>query len=82
MPACGDLLKTFPRKGLKSSSSAPAPAPALEDVLLAAEAIPPPTRLIEPGVVSSGRVGVGASLTILLVAKRAARASEGLLKVN
>jgi hypothetical protein len=80
IPACGDLLKTFPRKGLNSSSSALALA--LDGVLLAAEAIPPPTRLIDLGVISSGRVGVGASLTILLVAKRAARASEGLSKVN
>jgi hypothetical protein len=84
-----DLLKTLPRNGLKSSCSGAGAAlgrgPPLEGVRLAGEAMLPPTRLSgfpEPGVASSGRVGVGASLTIRLVANRAARASEGLLKVN
>jgi len=71
---------------LKPSSSTagagPGRTPAFDGLRLAAEAIPPPARLSDPGVPSSGRVGVGASLTILLVAKRAARASEGLSKVK
>jgi hypothetical protein len=79
-PAGGDLLNPPRLNGLKPSSSTGAGrAPGFDGLRLAAEAIPPLTRLSDP---SSGRVGVGASLTIRLVAKRAARASEGLSKVN
>lgn len=87
-PAAGDLLKPPPRKGLKSASSGTGAATGrdagLEGVLLAGDVIPPGACLSdpEPGVASPGRVGVGASLTIRLVAKRAASVSEGLSKLN
>jgi hypothetical protein len=85
LPAGGDRRSILPRKGLKSSSSGLGAGAgrgfSLEGVRRAGPPKLPPTRrsdLPEPGVASLGRVGVGASLTSRLPAKRAARTSEGL----
>ncbi|KAI6753459.1 hypothetical protein HG531_005628 [Fusarium graminearum] len=76
----GDLLNPPRRKGSAGGVSISIRTPVSGDLLN-----PPPRNGLKSSSIvaaSPGRVGVGASLTIRLVAKRAARASEGLSKVN